>query len=78
MRGTVRLTEMHASVLDQSGARLFWAAAVINNYIVLGADASKAFAEAPQPKAPLYVRIDENTFTRRLYFKNTKGITRTP
>ena len=59
-RGTVTLAETYASALDQVGARLFWATAAIRNYIVIGSDASNAFAEAPPPKAPLYVRIDEN------------------
>ena len=59
-RGTVTLAETYASALDQTGARCFWAAAALNNYIVIGADASNAFAEAPPPVAPLYVRIDAN------------------
>ena len=59
-RGTVTLAETYASSLDQTGGRCFWAAAAINNYVVIGADASNAFAEAPPPVAPLYVRIDEN------------------
>ena len=59
-RGTVTLAETYASALEQTGGRCFWAASAINNYIILGADASNAFAEAPPPKAPLYVRIDEN------------------
>ena len=59
-RGTVTLAETYASALDQVGHRIFWAAVSINNYIVLGSDASNAFAEAPPPKAPLYVRIDDN------------------
>ena len=59
-RGTVTLNETYASALEQTGSRCFWAAAAINNYVVLGADASNAFAEAPPPKAPLYVRVDEN------------------
>ena len=59
-RGTVTLAETYASALDQTGAKMFWASVAINNYVVLGADASNAFAEAPPPKAPLYVRIDEN------------------
>ena len=59
-RGTVTLAETYASALDQVGARVFWATAALNNYIVIGSDASNAFAEAPPPKAPLYVRIDEN------------------
>ena len=54
-RGTVTLAETYASALDQTGAKMFWASCAVNNYIVLGADASNAFAEAPPPKAPLYV-----------------------
>ena len=60
MRGTVTLAETYASALDQTGSKMFWATAAINNYVVLGADASNAFAKALPPKAPLYVRIDEN------------------
>ena len=59
-RGTVTLAETYTSALDQVGARLFWATVALKNYIVIGLDASNAFAEAPPPKAPLYVRIDEN------------------
>ena len=59
-QGTVTLAQTYASALDQTGAKMFWATCAVNNYIVLGADASNAFAEAPPPKAPLYVRIDEN------------------
>ena len=58
--GTVTLAETYASALDQVGAWIFWATAALNNYILIGSDASNAFAEAPPPKAPLYVRIDEN------------------
>jgi hypothetical protein len=58
-KGTVTLGDTYAGSLDQTGSRLFWAATAINNYISIGADASNAFAEAPPPKAPLYVTIDE-------------------
>jgi dUTPase len=67
MRGTVTLAETYASALDQTGAKIFWSAVAIYNYIVIGADASNAFAEAPPPKAPLYVRVDENY---RRWYKN--------
>ena len=53
--GTVTLAEKYASVLDQTGAKMFWARVAINNYVVLGADASNAFAEATPPKDPLFV-----------------------
>ncbi len=47
-----------AKMLDHVGSRIFWAAAATKNYVVRGADASNAFAEADAPKIPLYVRID--------------------
>jgi deoxyuridine 5'-triphosphate nucleotidohydrolase len=59
MRGSVTLAETYASSLDQNGSRVFWAATAINNFIVIGADAANAFAEAPAPVAPLYVYADE-------------------
>ena len=46
-------------MLDHVGSRIFWAATASKNFIVRGADASNAFAEAPPPKIPLYVRIDQ-------------------
>ena len=57
-RGCVTLAETFTSSLDQTGSQIFWASAAIHNYIVIGADASNAFAEAPAPKAPLYVYLD--------------------
>ena len=59
MKGTVTMGNTYAGSLDQTGSRIFWAATAINNYITIGADVSNAFAEAPPPKAPLYVKIDE-------------------
>ena len=53
------LGHTYAGSLDQNGARIFWAAAALKNKLIYGADVSNAFAEAPPPKAPLYVRIDE-------------------
>ena len=35
-----------------------WSLVAIKNFIAIGADAANAFAEAPPPVAPLYVRID--------------------
>ena len=57
-KGSVTLGQTYAAALEQSGNRIFWAAAAAKNMVVYGADASNAFAEAPPPKAPLYVRID--------------------
>ena len=59
MKGSVTLGETYAGSLDQTGARIFWAATAINNYITIGADASNAFAEAPPPKDPLFVIVDQ-------------------
>ena len=58
-KGTVTLAHTFAACLEQPGARTFWAASTILDLIVIGADASNAFAEAPPPKAPLYVVIDQ-------------------
>lgn len=58
-KGTITLGDTYAGSLEQTGSRIFWAATAINNFITIGADASNAFAEAPPPKAPLYVKIDK-------------------
>ena len=58
MTGSVTLAETYASSLEQTASRIFWATSAINNFIILGADASNAFAEAPAPKAPLFVKMD--------------------
>ena len=58
-KGTVTLAHTFAACLEQPGARTFGAATPMLNMIVLGADASNAFAEAPPPKAPLYVEVDQ-------------------
>ena len=53
------LAETYAVSLNQTAARVFWAATAINNFITISADASNAFAEAPAPVAPLYVYVDK-------------------
>ena len=58
MQGTVTIGDTYAASLDHTGARLFWEISAIKNNIVIGADASNAFAEAPAPKAPLYMTLD--------------------
>ena len=58
-KGSVTLGDTYAGSLEQTGSRIFWAATAINNYVTIGADASNAFAEAPAPKAPLFVTIDQ-------------------
>ena len=58
-KGTVTLAHTFAACLEQPGARTFWAVAALLGLIIIGADASNAFAEAPAPKAPLYVVVDQ-------------------
>ena len=58
-KGSVTLGATYAGSLDQTGSRIFWATAALKNLKVYGADVSNAFAEAPPPKAPLYVTIDK-------------------
>ena len=51
---------MYTGSLDQNSARrMFWAAAALKNKLIYGADVSNVFTKAPPPKAPMYVRIDE-------------------
>ena len=58
MQGTVTLGETYAASLDQTASKIFWALSADKGHIVIGADASNAFAEAPAPKAPLYMDLD--------------------
>ena len=58
-KGTVTLGHTYANALDAASERLFWAIVANENLIAVGADVSNAFAEAPAPKAPLYLYIDE-------------------
>ena len=57
-KGSATLAQTYAASLDQSDDRTFWAITALNNYVAYSADATNAFAEAPPPKAPLYVTID--------------------
>ena len=57
-KGSITWGHTYAKALDHVGHRIFWAAVAQKNFIVRGSDASNAFAEAPPPKHPLYVRTD--------------------
>ena len=46
-------------MLDHIRSRMFWAAAAMKNFVIQGADALNAFAEASAPKIPLCVRINQ-------------------
>ena len=63
MKGTVTLGQTYAASLDQTCAKIFWALNAASGNIVVGADASNAFAEAPPPAAPLYMRLDSQFHT---------------
>ena len=58
-KGAITLAHTFAAFLEQPGSRVFWACAAYLQLLVIGADASNAFAEAPPPVAPLYVTIDQ-------------------
>jgi hypothetical protein len=45
----VTLAQTYANCVEQPACRLFWSLAAQYNYVVLGADAGNAFAEAPPP-----------------------------
>ena len=57
--GAITLAQTYAACLEQPSARIFWGTAALKNLQVYGCDCSNAFAEAPAPKAPLYLRIDK-------------------
>ena len=69
-KGTVTVGHTYANALDAASERLFWAIVANQNYIAVGADVSNAFAEAPAPKAPLYMYIDD---TFRQWWTKHKG-----
>jgi hypothetical protein len=59
-----------ANSLASNGERIFWALAALLGLIVVGADVSNAFAEAPAPEDSIYVVPDE---VFRDWWVNHKG-----
>ena len=59
MKGTVTVANTYAACVEQPAARIFYSIAAQNNLRVYGADCSNAFAEAPPPTEPLYMKIDK-------------------
>ncbi|EJK70660.1 hypothetical protein THAOC_07961, partial [Thalassiosira oceanica] len=58
--GNVRvLDHTYANCVDQTGARIFYAASAVEGLIIFGADVSNAFGEAPPPKQGAYIRPDK-------------------
>jgi hypothetical protein len=58
-QGTITLGHTFANSLDTTSERLFWAVVAHKNLVAYGADVSNAFAEAPPPAHPSYLRIDD-------------------
>ena len=58
-KGSITLAHTYAACVEQPAQRVYWGLVAVKNFIAIGADASNAFAEAPPPKAPLYVVIDK-------------------
>ena len=52
------LAETYANCVEQTSARLFYAVAAAENLLIFGADVSNAFAKAPPPKQPFFIRPD--------------------
>ena len=58
--GMVRvLDHTYANCVDHSGARIFYAAAAVENLIIFGSDVSNAFGEAPPPRQGCFIRPDK-------------------
>lgn len=55
----VTMAETYAACLEQTVHRLFWSIVASLNYIALGADVGNAFAEAPPPEHPFFMRVDD-------------------
>ncbi len=49
------LDEVYANCVDQTGSRLFYTIAAGKNLLILGADVTNAFAEAPLPKKGFFI-----------------------
>ena len=59
MKGTVTMGHTYAGSLDHTVSRIFWSTSAAKGHIVFGVDASNALTDAPSPKAPLYMIIDQ-------------------
>ena len=52
------MAETYATCLAQPACRLYWAIVTAAGLISIGEDAANAFAEAPPPVEPFYMKID--------------------
>jgi hypothetical protein len=55
----VTLAKTYAACAEQPAHRLTWSLIAALNYVGLGCYVSNAFAEAPTPKEPFYMVVDE-------------------
>ena len=69
-QGSITLANTYAACLEQPGSCLFWGITALKNLLAFGCDCSNAFAEAPAPKAPLYLKIDRSY---RQWWEHEKG-----
>eukprot|EP00957_Ditylum_brightwellii_P076941 5848062-Ditylum_brightwellii.AAC.1 len=49
----------YSSCASHVGMTLFAASAVWNNYLIIGVDATNAFAQSPPPTESIYMRVDD-------------------
>ena len=58
--GQVRVIDhTYANSVDQTGSRIFWSIAAVENMVVYGSDVVNAFGEAPPPKQHFFVYPDK-------------------
>ena len=55
----VTVAETYATCVEQPACRLYWSITASECLVAMGADAGNAFAEAPPPEVPFYMRIDD-------------------
>ena len=55
----VTIAETYATCVEQPACRLYWSTTAAECLTAMGADAGNAFAEAPAPVTPFYMRIDD-------------------
>ena len=54
----ITLAETYAACVEQPVHRLTWALSAALNLKCVGYDVGNAFAEAPAPKSPFYMKVD--------------------
>jgi ribosomal protein S12 len=56
----VTIAETYAACVEQPACRLYWSTTAAECLVAMGADAGNAFAEAPAPTTPFFMRIDDH------------------